>query len=165
DRLRRRVPPRPRGRGAHGHRPGAAADRGGRRAPPLGGEPPGQGGPRRGGALPAGRRGDAADPGRTREDPGRPGPPRRTGRPGPGRRAARAQRHRSRLTRSPASLPFCQVVFTVSPVAPYNPNVPPPPNPYTRPGHGGGAARTPVRSSRAAVALHFLLGLGVMLFL
>ncbi|HLU97221.1 MAG TPA: hypothetical protein VKZ89_10310 [Thermobifida alba] len=69
------------------------------------------------------------------------------------------------MTRSPASLPFCQVVFTVSPVAPYNPNVPPPPNPYTRPGHGGGAARTPVRSSRAAVALHFLLGLGVMLFL
>ncbi|GAA3967256.1 hypothetical protein [Thermobifida alba] len=69
------------------------------------------------------------------------------------------------MTRSPTSLPSCQVVLAVSPVAPYNPNVPPPPNPYTRPGHGGGAARTPVRSSRAAVALHFLLGLGVMLFL
>jgi hypothetical protein len=52
----------------------------------------------------------------------------------------------------------------VSSVTPYNPNIPPPPNPYTRQDPSGAAPRPPRRASRATAVLSVLLGLGVMVF-
>ncbi|TDQ48224.1 hypothetical protein [Actinorugispora endophytica] len=48
------------------------------------------------------------------------------------------------------------------PVAPYNPNIPPPPNPYTN-APPALTPRAPVRTATGTVVLHYLGGLGAML--